>query len=97
MKLSGVKIIRLMNGEEIIGSMSQTGDTVSVTDPVIIQMIPNGEGQVGLAMIPFAPYAEEDTFIFSWAHIVTAYTPSKDLYNQYNRKFGSGLQLATSL
>ena len=97
MKLSGIKIIRLINGEEIIGSMTQTGDTVTVSDPVTIQMVPNGEGQMGLAMIPFAPYAEEDEFVFSWDHIVTAYTPSKDLYNQYNRKFGSGLQLATSL
>ena len=97
MKISGIKIIKLITGEEIIGDMSQTGDNVTVSGPATVHLVPAEGGRMTIAMIPFAPYAEENSFMFSLTHIMTAYTPGDDLRNQYNQRFGSGIVVARGL
>lgn len=94
MKLNGIKIIKLTTGEEIIGSMEQFGDNVTVTNPATVHLVPGEGGRMGVAMVPFAPYAEEDSFMFGLDHIMTSYTPGLDLLNQYNQRFGSGIVVA---
>ena len=94
MKLNGVKIIKMTTGEEIIGDMNQVGDNITVTNPATVHLVPGEGGRMGVAMVPFAPYAEEDSFMFSLDHIMTSYTPGTDLYNQYNQRFGSGIVVA---
>lgn len=94
MKISGVKIIKLITGEEIIGDTTQQGDNVTITNPATVHLVPGESGRMGMAMIPFAPYAEEDSFMFNLTHIMTAYTPGDDLRNQYSQRFGSGIVVA---
>jgi hypothetical protein len=97
MKINGIKIIKMTTGEEIIGDMNQQGDNVTVTNPATVHLVPGESGKMGMAMIPFAPYAEEDSFMFNLAHIMTSYTPGLDLLNQYNQRFGSGIVVARNL
>lgn len=97
MKVSGIKIIKLITGEEMIGDMSQSGDNVTVSNPATVHLVPNQAGTMGIAMVPFAPYAEEDEFMFNLSHIMTAYTPGNDLRNQYSQRFGSGIVVAKTL
>ena len=88
-----IKVIRLVNGEELIGKYSESPTHVELENVGVVQMIPTQTG-VNIGLFPFAPYAEEETFEFSHEHIVTSFTPSTDLLNNYNRMFGSGIQIA---
>lgn len=97
MKISGIKIIKLITGEEMIGDMEQISDNVTVRNPATVHLVPNQAGTMGIAMVPFAPYAEEDAFMFNLSHIMTSYTPGTDLRNQYSQRFGSGLVVAKTL
>ena len=94
MKVSGITIIKLITGEEIIGDASQTGDNITIKNPATIHLVPGEGNRISIAMVPFAPYAEQDSFMFNLAHIMTSYTPGTDLYNQYNQRFGSGIVVA---
>lgn len=88
-----IKVIRLLNGEELIGKYSESPTHATLEKVGIVQMIPTQKG-VNIGLFPFAPYAEEETFEFSHEHIVTSFTPGTDLLNNYNRMFGSGIQIA---
>lgn len=97
MKISGVKIIKLITGEELIGDMTQMGDNITVKNAATVHLVPGEGSRMGMAMIPFAPYAEEESFMFNLTHVMTAYTPGTDLLNQYNQRFGSGIVVARSV
>lgn len=88
-----IKVIRLVNGEELIGKYSEAPTHVTLDKVGVVQMIPTQKG-VNIGLFPFAPYAEEDSFEFSHDHIVTTFTPATDLLNNYNQMFGSGIQIA---
>lgn len=90
-----IKVIRLVNGEEIIGDwVSGADNSYTLRKPAIVQMMPTQTG-VNIGLFPFAPYAEETTFEFRRDHVVTTFTPDTDLLNNYNQMFGSGIQIAT--
>lgn len=90
-----IKVIRLVNGEEIIGEYSSSLEGVTLSKPGVVQMIPTQTG-VNIGLFPFAPYAKETSFTFAHDHIVTEFTPDIDLLNNYNQMFGSGIQIATA-
>lgn len=56
-------------------------------------------GKVGIAMMAvLTAFVDEDVLILNKDDVVggVAYTPSKDIYNQYQERFGSGFTLHTS-
>ena len=95
--MSNVKIVRLMTGEELIGAVSTSPDgDVVVKDVAQVQMVPLQNGNVTVAMMPFAPYAEDEQFTLNKEHVTMLYRPSVELLNKYNSMFGSGIQLVSS-
>jgi hypothetical protein len=96
-----IKIIKLVTGEELIGELinshhNQNGDVdYEIKDVAIVQMIPTQTG-LGLSLFPFAPYTEDKTHIFRGRHIIIAMDPGVDLINNYNKMFGSGIQIASA-
>ena len=54
-------------------------------------------GQVGLGLMPFLPYADEKKFNFNREHVMVEFEPGVDMLNNYNRMFGSGIQIAKSV
>ena len=91
-----IKVIRLINGEELIGECKDEGPIgIELSKVGIVQMIPTQKG-VNIGLYPFAPYAKEEDFIFKQDHILTTFTPDVDLLNNYNKMFGSGIQIASA-
>lgn len=90
-----IKCVRLTTGEEIIADVTEHEKGVTLSVPANIFMQPNGKGQVTVALMPLFPYAEKKEFVFPSSAIVVTFAPSKDLYNEYNRLFGSGLVIPT--
>jgi hypothetical protein len=96
-----IKLITFKTNHTILGKVSEEGDFYSVKEPVQVVSIPptssNPEG--GIAFSPFIEYSEEfKTGIkISKSDVLTVNSPVVDLENQYNRIFGSGIQIASTI
>ena len=90
-----IAVIKLITGEEIIGEIDIQPTYVILTNVGVVQLVPTQTG-VGMSLYPFAPYAEESEFSFKNEHIITSFEPSVDLRNNYNKMFGSGIQIASA-
>jgi hypothetical protein len=93
-----VKIVKLINGEEIIAKiLPSSGLIVKIENPVRIVVMPNKldpkTPNVGLA--PWAEFSDEKVFELDKSHVLCIMTPVKEFVNQYNSIFG-GLVLPNS-
>lgn len=99
-----IKGIQLVNGTDLIGSITNLDDTgvgtITIEDPAQVAMMPSQGGapnSMSIGLLPWIPYSEESKFSIPKDKIVTSYTPSVDLINNYNRLYGSGIQIASSI
>lgn len=94
-----IMCLKLSSGEEVIGKLSYEGTAQTVVKDVasVIMMPGQAQGQYSLGLMPFLPYANGKTFAFNSQHVVVQFEPSLDMLNNYNRMFGSGIQIATSI
>lgn len=96
-----VMCIKLVTGEELIGEViSKPSDyNITIKAAAAIHMVPSPDGQqMGMGLIPWLPYANEDSFTIAKENlIVQPFEPVTEFLNKYNRLFGSGIQIATSL
>lgn len=83
--MSEINIIKLMNGEEIIGQTEIESGVVIVKDALQIMIIPQANNQMGMGMAPYMPYAE--AFMVYASAMVAIGTPGKELLDSYNRHF----------
>lgn len=90
-----ITVLKLITGEELVGDVIQD-DRVTIKNPCMLQMIPNRANpeQVSMALVPVAMHIESQSLTVKPEHIIWMNKPIKDLYNQYNSYFGSGIQLA---
>ena len=88
--------LKLVSGEEVIGT--KVSDN-SYCDLASIVMMPgqNGVQQVSLGLMPFLPYSDNDEFTFNPSAVVIEHKPNQDLVNNYNRIFGAGIQVVSSM
>jgi hypothetical protein len=90
--MTEIKVFKLISGEELIGKVEITGLGYTIEAPATILMQQTKDG-VGLALMPYMPYTEGKVKLFSQC-IATEGTPSDKMTNEYNRLFGSGIQIA---
>lgn len=91
-----IQILKLITGEEIIGDCSTHEITTTVSKPCSIQIVPSRSNpeQPMMALVPYAAYTENHCIDIDVEKIIWMEPPVKELYNQYNSIFGSGIQLA---
>lgn len=82
----------MMSGEEVIGDITSKDDIHIVKNAVSIVYQQTEKG-LGAGLAPYMPYVEGDVEIRDHA-IASFGVPGKEMYNQYNRIFGSGIQIA---
>ena len=88
--MSEVKILRLTSGEELIGKVTQSGNSYNIKKAYIL--IPMGQGQIGFA--PYMPYTKaEDGIDIPDMHVMFALHPMIEMENQYTSAI-SGLVTA---
>jgi hypothetical protein len=87
--MNDVTLFRLHSGEEIIAKVTEKiGDNAwAIKTPAIL--IPIGEGKLGMA--PWLPYCNTDGMILTKDAIAFTVAPKKELANNYNSSFGSGI------
>ena len=97
--ISKIKCVRMPAGEELIGEIvAETDTTVTIKTPASVLIVPgqsNGP-QFSIGLMPWLPYSDDNEFVLSRDKIVAIHTPNIDLINNYNRMFGSGIQIATA-
>jgi len=91
-----IEIIKLITGEELIADVDHSNGEVTLNKPCQLQIVPSKSdpSQPMMGMFPYAPYADKHIIDVNIEHVVWTATPVKELYNQYNSAFGSGIQLA---
>ena len=96
--------VQLVNGTDLIGTIDGLNDSsvssISIEDPAQVAMMPSQGGapnSMSIGLLPWIPFSEESKFTIQKDKIVTSYTPSVDLINNYNRLYGSGIQIASSI
>lgn len=87
-----IKIIKLCNGDDIIGYIKDESDTsirVSHAQKMVISQ--NNEGESGIVLIPWCPGIKDDNkgVEINNSAIVTTYEPEDELKNAYSSRYGS--------
>ena len=82
-----VKILRLINNEEVIGKVEQLKGKYKVKNGAVV--VPVGEGR--LAMLPWLPHGKNDEVEIEDRNVILCFDPLDELANEYNTKIGSGL------
>lgn len=93
MKTGSIVVFKLVSGEEIIGEIFTVSDShYDVKNPSVI-MLQRTEQGVGVALMPYMPYC--DGAVTFYKHTLVALAePSQNMVNEYNRLYGSGIQVA---
>ena len=88
-----IEVIKIITGEELIAEVSETAEGVKLKKPCAIQLMPSRTNpeQPMMGMFPYAAFTEDHTIEVTKNNIVWRSKPIKEMYNQYNSAFGSGL------
>jgi hypothetical protein len=91
--MNDIKVWMLISGEEIIGEFFNSfPDHIEVKTPAVILMQQTEKG-IQMGMMPSMPYAEGNIKLYKHA-IAKEATPSDKMINEYNRLYGSGIEIA---
>ena len=88
-----VKLIRLLNGEELIGELitdTENTNKIVIKNPLRVLVIPSKSTPqtptVGFA--PWMEFSDDKKFELDKSHIMCIMNPIKEFVNQYNSTFG---------
>jgi hypothetical protein len=88
-----VKVYKMINGEDIMGEVFiHFADSIELKNPAQI-VLQRTETGMGVALAPYMPFADGNVKIHKHA-IASECTPDQNMINEYNRIFGSGIQVA---
>ena len=90
-----IKMLTFKTNHTIMGDIEQNGDYV-VKQPVQVVMQPTQNGPT-IGFLPFVEFAQEfkSGFRISKNDVLFESTPIVELENQYNKLFGSGIEIAS--
>jgi hypothetical protein len=94
-----IKLITLKSGQTLIAQLDCTDDkTISLKEPVQVMLQNTQQGPM-MGFVPFLDYAEEflTGIKINMDNVLCINTPSTELANQYNKVFGSGIQIASAI
>jgi hypothetical protein len=93
-----LKLVTFKTNQPVLGDVEQGGDLISIKKPVQVATQVTKDGPM-LGFIPYLEYAQEfETGITIYrSDILTINSPVRELENQYNTMFGSGIQIASTI
>ena len=91
-----IKCYQLMNGQDIMGEVTVDELTITMRNPAAIHLVPSQSGgtSFGIALMPYAPYAEFNKITIFRDKISIEFDPTTELQNNYSKMFGSGIEIA---
>jgi len=92
-----IKITKIVTGEEIVGdtTFNESRTHITIKDPCAIAYVPSRDqpGQQAMGLVPYAAYTKDHSVTIEVAKIVWSEELVEEVYNQYNKVFGSGIQI----
>ena len=90
-----IKVIKLVTSEEIIGDLTDKENFYLIEQPCAVVIIPSQSSMTEhrMGLIPYAGYTKDHQIEVMKDKIAWEAVPAEELYNQYNKVFGSGIQL----
>ena len=96
-----IKLVTFKTNHTIMGEVTEQTDSIKIKQPVQVVSVPprSATDPGSVAFSPFLEYADEfkTGFTINNADILVTSTPVRELENQYNQIFGSGIQIASSI
>ncbi len=91
--MTSVLVLRLISGEEVLAEVEQSNGAFIVKNPCVVQFAPPAPGtkDARLALLPFLPYADQNTITIPEGAVLFSFKPVTEVLNRYNKIFGSGL------
>jgi len=85
------KILKLTSVEDIICDYEEIDGKHFISSPAKLIMVPTEEGGMGIGIMPWIPFTDEDKAeIKAECIMLKPMNPSTDIRNEYSRRFGSG-------
>jgi hypothetical protein len=93
-----VQLVTLKTNHTLLADVETVGDFYSLKEPVQVVTQPTKDGPM-IAFMPFIEFAEEfkSGIKIRQGEVLTINTPVRELLNQYNQVFGSGLTIASAI
>jgi hypothetical protein len=93
-----VKLVTLKTNHTIICGYDYSDNDVFLTNPVQVVVQPSKDGPM-MGFAPFLDFCEEFSsgIKISSDNVLCVTTPTRDLENQYNKMFGSGIEIASAM
>lgn len=93
-----IKLVTFKTNQTIMGDVEAGGGLISIKKPVQVASQVTKDGPM-IGFIPYLEYAQEfETGIeINPSDILTINLPVRELENQYNQMFGSGIQIASTI
>lgn len=93
--MTNIKVFKMISGEEIIGEViRRLDDSLEMKKPATIILQQTAQG-VGVGLAPYMPYASGNIYLMRNA-IASEADVETNMVNEYNRVFGSGIQIVPS-
>lgn len=87
-----IKVFKLISGEELISKCETDNGNYLLDSPASIMMQRTEQG-VGVGLAPYMPYSSGKITLHSGS-IASSADADLKMENEYNRLFGSGIQIA---
>lgn len=95
-----VKLIRLLNGEELMAEVVNSSDfKVTIKDAIRVVVMPQKDPKAppSIGFAPWLEFSEDKQIELDKSHVLFVVTPIKEFVNQYNSLFGGIVTATTKL
>lgn len=94
-----IKCITLKTAQTLMGEVDEAGSLVVIKKPVQVIVQPGQDGQPMMGFAPFLQFADEfeSGIKLNYADTLCITTPVRELENQYNKMFGVGIEIVSSM
>ena len=95
-----VKLIRLLNGEELMAEVVNSNDSkVTIKDAIRVVVMPQRDPKASpsIGFAPWLEFSEDKQVELDKSHVLFVVTPIKEFVNQYNSLFGGIVTPSTKL
>lgn len=94
--MNKIKVFKMINGEELISEVvNSLAEVYQLRNPATIMLQQTASGQMGVGIAPYMPYVEGDVELRKTA-IASEGEPEQKMTNEYNRIFGSGIEVVSA-
>ena len=91
--VSAIMMLRLLNGDEIVGKVSIVSNVIKVSKPAAVMLQPGAAGKANMALVDYIPMAKNKDIMLDSRNVLFTYEPDDQIEAAYQQNFGSMLAL----